>query len=60
MSNNCITIVDYRCGNIYSNRIIEKFDYKVEIIDDPEKVSKADVLILPELVLQCRNGKSKK
>ena len=48
MSNNLITIVDYGCGNIYSlNRIIEKFDYKVEITDDPEKVSKADKIILP-------------
>ena len=45
MSNNLITIVDYGCGNIYSlNRILEKLDCKVQITDDPEKVSKADKL----------------
>ena len=48
MRNNLITIVDYGCGNIYSlNRILEKLNYKVEITDDPEKVSKADKIILP-------------
>ena len=48
MSNNLITIVDYGCGNIYSlNRILEKLDCKVQITDDPEKVSKADKIILP-------------
>lgn len=48
MNNNLITIVDYGCGNIYSlNRILEKLNYKVEITDDPEKVSKADKIILP-------------
>ncbi len=48
MSKNLITILDYGCGNIYSlNRILEKLNYKVEITDDPEKVSKADKIILP-------------
>lgn len=48
MSKNLITILDYGCGNIYSlNRILEKLNYKVEITNDPEKVSKADKVILP-------------
>ena len=48
MNKNLITIVDYGCGNIYSlNRILEKLNFKVEITDDPDKVTNADKIILP-------------
>ena len=43
-----ITIVDYKCGNIFSlKNILKKFYYDTEITDDPEKIIKASKLILP-------------
>ena len=43
-----ITIVDYKCGNIFSlKNILKKLDYDTDITDDPEKIIKASKVILP-------------
>ena len=43
-----ITIVDYKCGNIYSlKNILKKLDYEADVTDDPEKIIKASKIILP-------------
>ena len=43
-----VTIVDYKCGNIFSlKNILNKFDYDTEITDDPDKISSASKVILP-------------
>ena len=43
-----ITIVDYKCGNIYSlKNILKKLDYDADVTDDPEKIIKASKIILP-------------
>ena len=47
--NKKITIIDYKCGNIFSliRLIKDKFNYSIEITDDPNKISKAEKIILP-------------
>ena len=48
MNKKIITIVDYECGNIYSLlRILDKFGYKVELTNNPDKIKNADKVILP-------------
>jgi glutamine amidotransferase len=48
MNKKKITIVDYKCGNIFSlKRIVKKLDCTFEFTSDPEKIIKADKLILP-------------
>ena len=49
MSKKKITIIDYKCGNIFSLvRLIEhKFNFLIEITDDPNKILKAEKIILP-------------
>ena len=48
MSKKKITIIDYGCGNIFSlSRLLQKFEYEVEITKDPDVVSNSDKIILP-------------
>ena len=42
-----VTIVDYKCGNIFSlKNILKKFDYDTEITDDPDRISSASKVSL--------------
>ena len=43
-----VTVIDYDCGNLFSVcRAIEVFERSYELTCDPDKIAKADRLILP-------------
>ena len=54
-----ITIIDYGAGNVQSVLFaLERLGYQATVTDDPDKIKKADkVILILSTFLKCQKGK---